>query len=107
MTTTAPQFFNRIGYSDVAPFEVVRVVSHVTIEIRPMRAERGDWQPEFAIGGFAAECLNQSEQAWKIVSDLTEQTIRIRQHSDGKWRDSMGNKYAESVAPRCFRDMNF
>ena len=104
---TTQQYFNRIGYTDVQPCEVVRVVSHVTIEIRPMRVERGDWQPEFVIGGFAGECINQNEQAWRIASDATEQTIRIRLHSDGKWRDSMGNKYTESVMPQCFRDMNF
>ena len=57
------QFANHIGYSDVNPFEVVKVISDKTIEIRAMDAERDDSvKLDFIPGGFSAHCANQSEQ---------------------------------------------
>lgn len=40
------KFANRLGYSDVEPFEVVRVVSDKCLEIRGMEAELDpSWKP--------------------------------------------------------------
>ena len=57
------KFANQIGYSDVNPFEVIRVVSDKTIEIRAMNAERDNSvKMEFISGGFSAHCANQADQ---------------------------------------------
>ena len=40
------KFANMIGYSDVEPYEVVRVISDKTIEIRGMDYQQ-DFQPDF------------------------------------------------------------
>lgn len=66
----APKFANKIGYSDIEPCEVVRVVSDKCLEIRRMKAERDPaWKPEILPGGFAGVCVNQSSQKWVIQSD--------------------------------------
>ncbi len=106
-TATATQFFAKIGYTDINPFEVVRVVSDKTIEIREMQAVRGDWKPEYAVGGFTAECVNQADQAWNITSNEAEPIIRIRLNKAGKWQDARGNKYKPTAEPVKFYDYNF
>ena len=46
-------FANMHGWSDVEPYEVVRVISDKTIEIRPMKATRDESvELEWAMGGF-------------------------------------------------------
>jgi len=53
------KYANLYGYSDVHPYEVVRVISEKTIEIRAMNASRDpNWKPEIIPGGFAGHCIN-------------------------------------------------
>ena len=106
-TSTAAQFFAKIGFSDINPFEVVRVVSDKTIEIREMQAVRGDWTPEYVVGGFTAECVNQADQVWECKSNEAEPVIRIRLNKAGKWQDARGNTYKASSQPVKFYDYNF
>jgi hypothetical protein len=57
------KYANHCMYSDVDPYEIVRVISDKTIEIREMKAVRDDSvKLEFHVGGFSAHCSNQSEQ---------------------------------------------
>jgi len=105
MTAT---FANRYGYSDVEPFEVVRVVSDKTIEVRAMDAERDpEWKPDWHVGGFAAHCSNQREQKWFITSNPANRVVRIRLQKDGKWKSSCGSKFYLSDEPIKFYDYNF
>ena len=102
-------YANHIGYSDVNPHEVVKVVSDKCLEIRAMNAER--LNPEnklgFIAGGFMGHCSNQSAQEWAITSDKTASTFRIRLRKDGKWFDKHGSRYKIEDAPRKFYDYNF
>lgn len=103
----ATQYANRFGYSDVEPYEVVRAVSAITLEIRAMRAERAhDWKPEIIPGGFAGHCVNQHEQRWIISSDPSAPIVRIRLGKKG-WKDRHGNRYTLSDRPKKFYDYNF
>lgn len=103
----ATQYANRFGYSDVEPYEVIRAVSGITLEIRRMHAERDpEWKPEIIPGGFSGHCVNQSEQKWIITSDLNAPVIRIRLGKKG-WKDRHGNRYDLSDRPRKFYDYNF
>lgn len=101
-------YANHYGYSDVNPFEVVRVVSDKTIEVREMDAERDESvKLEFHVGGFSAHCSNQRDQKWFITSNEQSPVIRIRLSKDGVWKDKHGRKFYLSDEPVKFYDYNF
>jgi len=101
------KFANQIGYSDVTPYEVVGQKGKGLV-VRSMSYVKDESvELEFHAGGFSAYCSNQSDQKWIIESDESAATVVIRQHKDGKWRDSMRNSYALADAPRRFYDYNF
>ena len=101
------KYANHYGWSDVNPYEVVRVVSDKTIEVREMDAERDESvKMDFVAGGFSAICTNQYDQRWIIKSDLTAPVIRIRLGKNG-WKDKHGRKFKLSDAPSKFYDYNF
>ena len=46
LTPHTASYANKYGYSDVYPYEIVRVISAKTIEVREMDAERDpNWKP--------------------------------------------------------------
>ena len=102
------KFANHYGYSDVNPYEVVKVVSDKTIEVREMDAERDDSvKMEFHVGGFSAHCSNQHDQKWFIKSNDTNPVVRIRLSKSGVWKDKYGRKFGLSDQPVRFYDYNF
>lgn len=101
------QYANQYGYSDVYPFEVVKVISDKTIEVREMDAERDESvKLEFHAGGFSAHCSNQHEQKWFIKSNPENPVIRIRLSKKG-WKDKHGRKFDLRDHPTKFYDYNF
>ena len=87
------QYCNMQGYTDVKPYEVVRVVSDKCIEIKLMNVEKNpNWQPEFEAGGFSAHCTNQREQEWIITSSPEAIPFKVR-----KRKDKYGRKVAEGT----------
>lgn len=97
-------YANEYGYSDVHPYEVVRIISDKTIEVRRMKATRDpNWKPVFHAGGFSAHCSNQHEQRWIYESNTDAETIRIRKSKKGwcKGRFKVNDK------PVRFYDYNF
>ena len=103
---TNPTYANHYGFSDVTPFEIVRVVSDKTIEIRQMKAQQGQWSQEWLIGGFVGRLTNQRDQQWTIVPDETAPIERIRLTKRGEWRNERG-RFALSARPIKFFDFNF
>lgn len=103
---TKPIYANHYGFSDVTPFEIVRVVSDKTLEIRQMKAERGQWSPEWVIGGFVGRVTNQRDQQWTMTSDETAPIERIRLNKRGEWRNERG-RFSLSTTPLKFYDYNF
>lgn len=102
------QYANQIGYSDVTPYEVVRVVSEQTLEVREMSSQRDpNYKPEFIPGGFAGHCINQDDQQWIINSNPEGRVIRIRRTKRGTWQDKYGNKFAINSKPVRYYDYNF
>jgi hypothetical protein len=99
------RYLNHVGWSDVTPYEVVRVISEKTVEIREMTAERAEWKPEWIPGGFAGHCANQSEQKWTITSNLESPVIRCRLTKKG-WKSKRGRHYPGNE-PVKFYDYNF
>ena len=100
-------FANHYSHTDVEPYEVVRVVSEKTIEIREMDAERDESiKLEFHAGGFSAHCSNQRDQRWNITSNPQNRVMRIRLTKQG-WKDAYGRKFRLSNEPVKFYDYNF
>ena len=101
-------FANHIGYSDVNPYEIIRVVSKKTLVIKRMKSKRDESvKMEFVPGGFSAHCINQEDQKWFISSNPEGIEYRIRKQKDGSWRDSGGNRYQISFKARKKFDFNF
>lgn len=100
------RFANEIGYTDVYPWEVIRVISDKCLEIRLMDATLDPtWAPEFIPGGFFAHCANQHSQRWIYSSNTTNPVRRIRLTKKG-W-SYKGIKYRLAEAPKKFHDYNF
>lgn len=100
-------YANHYGYSDVNPFEVVKVISDKTIEVRAMDSEQDpSWVPNWRVGGFAGHCSNQQEQKWFIKSNPENPVVRIRLGKRG-WKDKHGRKFGLSEQPVRFYDYNF
>ena len=102
-------FANKYGWSDIDPFEVVRVVSEKCIEVREMEAERDPSGPalQFHVGGFSAHCSNQREQKWQIKSNPANKVVRIRLGKSGQWKSASGSKFNLSDKSIKFYDYNF
>lgn len=101
------KFANNVMYSDVKPYEIVKVISEQTIEVRAMNVKRDDnFKPEFIVGGFAGHCVNQNEQQWIITSCPEAETMRLRKRKDGNfYKGSL--KFKIEDAPRYYYDYNF
>ena len=99
-------FCNMHGWSDVYPFEIIRVVSDKTIEVRAMAADLDqDFKPEVISGGFVGHCVNQNKQSYNYRSCPDGQVLRVRLGKKG-WKSTMG-KHVLSTEPRKFYDYNF
>lgn len=95
-----------IGYSDRTPFEVVKIISDKTLEVRRMDAVLDpDWKPDFHVGGFMGHTANQNTQKWTITSNPSNDVVRIRLGKKG-WKDANGDKYSVGKAIK-FYDFNF
>ena len=102
-----PPYANQIGYTDVNPWEVIKVVSKKTLEIRKMDCEHiNKADLTFHVGGFSAHCSNQHEQVWAMKSNPDALVWRIRLHKDGKWYHH-NIKFELAEKPRKFYDFNF
>lgn len=92
-------------FSDVEPYEIVKVISDKTIEVRGMTCTR-NFKPEWIPGGFAGVCTNQQDQEWLIESNPTNNTLRLRKRKDGNfYKGSM--KFILSNTPSKYYDFNF
>lgn len=98
-------YANCHGYSDITPFEIVRVISDKTIEVRQMKTVCR-WTPDCRVGGFMARVVNQTDQQWTITADETAPVERIRLNSRGEWRNARG-RFVLSAQPIKFYDYNF
>jgi hypothetical protein len=100
-------YANRLSYSDVHPFEIVRQIGPKTLEIRKMEAVIDQtFKLEFHAGGFMANCSNQRQQKWTISKDISSPVIRIRLGKNG-WKSPCGSSFKLSETPVKFHDYNF
>lgn len=101
------KYANLYGYTDIIPYEVVRIISNKTIEIRQMGYKLAeDWKPEMIPGGFAAHCTNNNTQRYTFETNKDSIVIRARLHKNGKWKSAFGEHRLSDV-PVAFYDYNF
>ena len=96
---------NHIGYSDVTPFEIVRVISDQTIEIREMGATLLN-KPEFVAGGYAGVCTNNYDLEYGFEPQPQRAVYRARLRKDGYFYSPVGRHLLEDQ-PRKYYDYNF
>ena len=102
------KYANHIGYSDINPYEVVKVISDKTLEVREMDAKLAEGEkPQFIVGGFAGHCVNQRELKYDISSNDSNPVVRIRLRKNGYFYSSGGAKFKLADEPRYFYDYNF
>lgn len=87
-------YANQFLFTDIYPYEVVKQVSDITMDIREMSAEL---QPE----------SDPYEQKYTFSSNENGETIRIRKNKKGVWRDKDGRKYIIGNEPRRYNDYSF
>jgi len=101
--TKIRQYCNKIGYSDVYPYEVVRVISANCVEVRMMDAVQVVFPQEFIIGGFVAHCADNSNQKYEYTSNENNSVERIRKGKKG-WGNG---RFQMCDNPKKFHDYNF
>jgi hypothetical protein len=107
------KFANKYGWSDVEPYEVVRVVSEKCVEVRAMKYEQLHKMEELEphVGGFACHFADQQKQRWDIQPDPEREVVKIRlsnaRGKAGYWFDKHGQKFGMAEQPRRFYDYNF
>lgn len=97
------KFVNQQGYSDVHPFEVVRVISPTCVEIRSLDTKQIVFPKNFQVGGFSAHCVDNYNQEYEYISNPENGVGRIRLGKKG-W--GLG-RYRMSDEPIKFYDYNF
>jgi hypothetical protein len=126
MSKQTPKYFTHQMWTDAYPFEVVKVVSEQTVEVRSMASKIDPtWKPEMHVGGFSAHCSNQRSQRWLFESNPEGRTYRLRRKKHPKrifkgWTPETGEQYetaydwvykgmrfVPSDKPRRFHDYNF
>lgn len=100
-------YANYHSYTDVHPYEIVRVISDKTIEVRAMEYKLLNANElDFHVGGFSAHCSNQRVQKYEYVRNENNPVIRIRLRKDRNfWYKTM--KFCLSETPYKFHDYNF
>ena len=102
-------FANKLGYTDVYPFEIIKVNTARKLTVREMDAELDkDFKCETVIGGFAGHTTNNHAQSYAYSSNEKNEVREIRYSVKNKiWTDKYGNRYSLAAAPYKFYDYNF
>lgn len=102
------KYANMHGYSDVEPYEVIRVVSQQTVIVRAMETKQTKFPSKVVPGGFAGHTVDNREgQDYEYTSNSANPEIRIRwSKANRRWQRG-GQRFLMSDAPYKFYDYNF
>ena len=96
------------GYSDVHAYEIVKVISDKTIEVRPMIAKHDISHLTQQVGGFCGHVVNQHAQEVTYASNPDAGVIRIRRKKNNPEQWGHGNlRFGLEQEPYAFYDYNF
>lgn len=108
MNKDIKKFANHLGYTDVNPFEVVNIVSPITVEIRAMNTKQIVFPKQFEVGGFSAHCSDNHNQKYEYSSCLESPVFRIRwSKAKNTWQRPGGMRFQMDDKPYKFYDYNF
>jgi len=93
-------------YTDVDAYEIVKVISDKTIEVRKMDSEHNIAHLKQYVGGFFGHVANQRDQKVTYASNPDNGVIRIRKKKNGDW-GYKGLRFGLSEKPYAFYDFNF
>ena len=95
-------------YTDVRAYEIVKVVSDQTIEIRAMEVKHDISHLTQHVGGFSAHTENQHNQKVTYASKSNNPVIRIRRKTNNPnaWTGN-GSRFGLTETPYAFYDYNF
>ena len=96
-------------HTDVKPYEVVNVISDITVEVRPMKATQVKFPQDVRVGGFSAHVVdNRSGQEYKYESIPDAPVTRIRwSRANRQWQKGKYMRFLMADAPYKFHDYNF
>jgi len=96
-------------HTDVQPYEVVRVISDQTVEVRPMKTKQVKFPQQFSPGGFVGHYHdNRSGQEYEYISDPEAPVTRIRwSEANRQWQQGRYMRFRMSDKPYKFYDYNF
>lgn len=95
------------AYTDVNPYEVIKIVSDNCLEVRAMNHENDpNDMPQFIPGGFSAICTHYGSRI--ITSDPENRVIRIRRRKNDPTRwVHKGLRFKLDTEPHAYYDHNF
>lgn len=92
--------------SDCYPYEVTKVISNKTIEVREMDAiPDPNWKADFTPGGFCGHIHNLRDQKFTYKQNLDNKPVRIRLNKHGQWMSPRKIPFTVGYA-KFFRDWN-
>jgi len=102
-------YANRLGHTDVNPYEVVRVVSPICVEVRAMSAKQIKFPQDVRVGGFSAHTVdNRSGQDYEYSSNPKAKTFKIYwSKANRQWQRGRYDRFSMSDLPYKFYDYNF
>ena len=102
-------YANHSGYSDVNPYEVIRVVSKICVEVRAMKTKQTRFPKDVHVGGFSAHYAdNRSGQQYEYSSDEDAEIFKIRWSvANMQWQKGKHMRFRMADKPYKFYDYNF
>ena len=103
------KYANYCMYTDVQPYEVVKVISDKTVEIRAMDTKQTKFPKDFHPGGFSGHYAdNRSGQEYEYISNPEHRVERIRwSEANRQWQQGKHARFSMSDKPYKFHDYNF
>jgi hypothetical protein len=103
------KYANHCMYTDVDPYEVVRTISPICVEVRAMSTKQIAFPKEFYPGGFVGHFAdNRGGQKYEYSSNPDAPVFRIRwSNRKRQWQTASGMRFSMSDNPYKFYDYNF
>ena len=102
-------YANRHGYTDCYPYEVIRTISPICVEVRAMKTVQTKFPKDFHAGGFVGHFSdNRSGQEYDYFPNEEAEIFRIRwSKANRQWQQGKYNRFSMSDKPYKFHDYNF
>ena len=103
------KYANQSGYTDVYPYEVVRIVSPICVEVRAMATKQIKFPKDFTPGGFVGHFHdNRSGLDYEYFSNEEAPIFKIRwSNANRQWQKGKYMRFTMSDKPYKFHDYNF